>query len=142
MDVTSKQQTIATMLAEYNAAEFCLHRAWDQVILLQNKLFDLKVRYDRAKAVNYRSFQYVFKQRKLTIEKMLEMYALYAEAKADQVFHLCIFLMLIGHSFDDESTEAADEDGEEMVEESFYGDDENVDDNEDYYIDGELVTSL
>ncbi|KAK6188385.1 hypothetical protein SNE40_004566 [Patella caerulea] len=100
MNDPSIQSTMETMLEWLEKADLCWQRALDQVDLLQDKLCDLKARCDRAKATNFKSLQYVLKQRILITEKVLKMYDLYADVKADQVFNLRIFLMLNGHDFD------------------------------------------
>ncbi|ESP05680.1 hypothetical protein LOTGIDRAFT_152547 [Lottia gigantea] len=138
---SSKTNTIATLLDQYRITEFCLKRAWDQVILLQNRLFDLKIRYDRAKSSGQRAYQYSFKQRKTIIEKTLKMYATYTEFKADNLFQLRIWLMMLDYNFEAEEVEYdevdEDEEYEDMVEHEYMF----VED--DYYIDDdELVTAL
>ncbi|ESO82258.1 hypothetical protein LOTGIDRAFT_170175 [Lottia gigantea] len=137
---SSKTNTIATLLDQYRVTEFCLKRAWDQVILLQNRLFDLKIRYDRAKSNGQRTYQYSYKQRQTIIEKTLKMYATYTEFKADNLFQLRIWLMMLGYNFEAEDEyEEGDEDEEfdDMVEQEYMF----VED--DYYIDDdELVASL
>lgn len=68
--------------------EFRFRRACEQVVLLNNKLQDLQVRYDRARRDELRSFRYNIRLRMSGVEGVRNAYYEYARQKADKVLYL------------------------------------------------------
>lgn len=60
-------------------------RACRQIVILNNKITGLQVRYDRAKAVNNRTFRYNLRLELATTEGMRNMFYEYACRRADEL---------------------------------------------------------
>ena len=68
--------------------EFRFRRACEQVVLINNKLQDLQVRYDRARRDELRSFRYNIRLRMSGAEGVRNAYYEYARQKADKILYL------------------------------------------------------
>ncbi|KAK6188124.1 hypothetical protein SNE40_004375 [Patella caerulea] len=66
-------------------SKFAVRRARTQICILQNKLYEVQIRYQRAKRAGLQQFQYVLEQRLTIIEDTLSMYTAYAEKKANYI---------------------------------------------------------
>ena len=62
--------------------------ACDQIILLNNQIKDLQIRYERASKLNRRSFRYTLRTRLSTLEGLRNMYYEYATKRADELDQL------------------------------------------------------
>lgn len=63
-------------------------KACDQIILLNNQIEALQLRYDRAMKANRRSFRYSLRLRLATLEGVRNMYYEYATRQADELEEL------------------------------------------------------
>ena len=68
--------------------EYRFRRACEQVVLINNKLQELQVRYDRARRDELRSFRYNIRLRMSGAEGVRNAYYEYARQKADTILHL------------------------------------------------------
>jgi len=81
--------TISSLHLNLSETEFRFRRACEQVVLLiNNKLQDLQVRYDRARRDELRSFRYNIRLRMSGVEGVRNAYYEYARQKADKVLYL------------------------------------------------------
>lgn len=81
-------ESISSLHVSLSETEFRFRRACEQVILLNNKLQDLQVRYDRARRDELRSFRYNIRLRMSGVEGVRNAYYEYARQKADKVLYL------------------------------------------------------
>lgn len=79
---------ISSLHVSLSETEFRFRRACEQVVLLNNKLHDLQVRYDRARRDELRSFRYNIRLRMSGVEGVRNAYYEYARQKADKVLYL------------------------------------------------------
>lgn len=79
---------ISRLHINLSETEFRFRRACEQVVLLNNKLQDLQVRYDRARRDELRSFRYNIRLRMSGVEGVRNAYYEYARQKADKVLYL------------------------------------------------------
>jgi hypothetical protein len=63
-------------------------RSCEQIILLNTRLGELQLRYNRAKDANHKSFRYSLRLRLSVMEGLRNTYYEYAHAKAEQVGQL------------------------------------------------------
>ena len=63
-------------------------KAFDQIVLLNQRLGQVQKRYKTAKSENHRSFRYNYRLRLAVIEGVRNMFYDYAYVKADQVAEL------------------------------------------------------
>jgi hypothetical protein len=63
-------------------------RACEQIILLNARLGELQIRYNKAKDVNHKSFRYSLRLRLSVLEGLRNTYFEYAHAKAEKVGEL------------------------------------------------------
>lgn len=63
-------------------------RACEQIVLLNQKLEELQLRYGRAKSDNLRSYRYSLRLRLAVVEGLRNTYYEYAHGKADEVAEL------------------------------------------------------
>lgn len=80
--------SISSLHVNLSESEFRFRRACEQVVLLNNKLQDLQVRYDRARRDELRSFRYNIRLRMSGVEGVRNAYYEYARQKADKVLYL------------------------------------------------------
>lgn len=80
--------TISSLHVTLSETELRFRRACEQVVLLNNKLQDLQVRYDRARRDELRSFRYNIRLRMSGVEGVRNAYYEYARQKADKVLYL------------------------------------------------------
>ncbi|KAK6177891.1 hypothetical protein SNE40_012765 [Patella caerulea] len=64
------------------------HRAYEQIVLLDNKLKDLQVRYNRAKRDGNRSFCYTIRLKMSGVQGVRNVYRQYIQHKADTIVEL------------------------------------------------------
>ncbi|KAK6178891.1 hypothetical protein SNE40_011376 [Patella caerulea] len=76
-------ESISRLKVTLSETEYRFRRACEQVILLNNKLQDLQVRYDRAKRDELRPFRYNIRLRMSVAEGVRN-----AHQKADEVLSL------------------------------------------------------
>ncbi|KAK6177889.1 hypothetical protein SNE40_012763 [Patella caerulea] len=70
---------------ELSETEHRFHRAYEQIVLLDNKLKDLQVRYNRAKRDGNRSFCYTIRLKMSGVQGVRNVYRQYIEKKAEQI---------------------------------------------------------
>lgn len=80
--------TTSSLRITLSDTEYRFRRACEQVVLLNNKLQDLQVRYDRARKQEMRSFRYNIRLRMSGVEGVRNAYYEYARQKADKVLYL------------------------------------------------------
>ena len=73
------------LVSQIRLADRKFRRACSQVILLNNKIQMLKVRYDRAKADGRRSFRYGWRLQLATYEGVRNMFYEYAAQRCDEM---------------------------------------------------------
>lgn len=83
-----EMDSISSLHVTLSETEFRFRRACEQVVLLNNKLQDLQVRYDRARRNELRSFRYNIRLRMSGVEGVRNAYYEYARQKADKVLYL------------------------------------------------------
>ena len=76
------------MYAELYETESRFRRACEQIILLNNSLEDLQLRYDKARVDNHKSFRYNLRLKMATVEGVRNSYYEYACWKAETVAEL------------------------------------------------------
>ena len=76
------------LYAELYETECRFKRACQQVVLLNDKLEGLQIRYDKAKQENHRSFRYHIRLRMATVEGVRNAYYEYACVKAEMIANL------------------------------------------------------
>ena len=76
------------MYAELYETEIRFRRACEQIILLNNSLEDLQLRYDKARVDNHKSFLYNLRLQMATVEGVRNSYNEYACWKAETVAEL------------------------------------------------------
>lgn len=81
-------ESVSRLHVVLSETEFRFRRACEQVVLLNNKLKELQVRYDRAKLAELRSFRYNIRLRMSGVEGVRNAYYEYARQKADKVLFL------------------------------------------------------
>ncbi|KAK6176314.1 hypothetical protein SNE40_014619 [Patella caerulea] len=81
-------ETISKLHVDLSETEHRFRRACEQVVLLNNKLKDLQIRYDRARRDQMRSFRYNIRLRMSGMEGVRNVYYEYARQKADKVLYL------------------------------------------------------
>ncbi|KAK6165689.1 hypothetical protein SNE40_022570 [Patella caerulea] len=81
-------ETISQLYVDLSETEHRFRRACQQVVLLNNKLKELQVRYDRARRDQMRSFRYNIRLRMSGAEGVRNAYYEYARLKADRVLYL------------------------------------------------------
>ena len=91
--------------AELYEAENRFRRSCEQIILLNSKLDDLQLRYDKARIVNHKSFRYNLRLKMATVEGVRNSYYEYACWKAETVAELS--RRLADFSMDSENEEEA-----------------------------------
>ena len=69
----------------YSAMEVKFERACSQLTILNSKIAETQLRYDRAASVNRRSFRYSLRIQLVELEGVRNMYYQYARAKAEQL---------------------------------------------------------
>ena len=69
----------------YTAMEVKFERACLQLTILNAKIAEIQLRYDRAAAVNRRSFRYSLRIQLVELEGVRNMYYQYARAKAEEL---------------------------------------------------------
>ena len=69
----------------YSAMEVKFERACSQLTILNAKIAETQLRYDRAASVNRRSFRYSLRIQLVELEGVRNMYYQYARAKAEQL---------------------------------------------------------
>lgn len=79
---------ISTLHVNLTETEYRFRRACEQVVLLNNKLQDLQVRYTRAKRDKRGAFRYNIRLRMSGVEGVRNAYYEYARQKADKVLYL------------------------------------------------------
>lgn len=72
----------------YTAMEAKFERACAQLTILNAKIAEIQLRYDRAAAVNRRSFRYSLRIQLVELEGVRNMYYQYARAKAEDLDHM------------------------------------------------------
>lgn len=77
-----------TNFTKLNQTEKCIKRACDQMILLNDKLGNMKIRYERTVKVNIRSFRYPLRMKIVTIEGVINTYYEYIMLKQKEVEEL------------------------------------------------------
>jgi hypothetical protein len=76
------------LYAELFETETRFRRACEQIILLNRKLEDLQLRYDKARIDNHKSFRYNLRLKMATVEGVRNSYYEYACWKAETVAEL------------------------------------------------------
>ncbi|KAK6177893.1 hypothetical protein SNE40_012767 [Patella caerulea] len=71
------------------------HRAYEQIVLLDNKLKDLQVRYNRAKRDGNRSFCYTIRLKMSGVQGVRNVYRQYSQHKSEKIIQLRQSLNLI-----------------------------------------------
>lgn len=85
--------TFVTTFTRLNQTEKCIRRACDQMILLNDKLGNMKIRYERAVKVNIRCFRYPLRMKIVIIEGVINTYYEYIMLRQKEVEELrCSFL--------------------------------------------------
>ena len=72
----------------YTDMETKFERACSQLTILNSKIAEIQIRYDRAAAVNRRSFRYSLRIQLVELEGVRNMYYQYARAKAEELDHM------------------------------------------------------
>lgn len=72
----------------YTTMETKFERACSQLTILNAKIAEIQLRYDRAAAVNRRSFRYSLRIQLVELEGVRNMYYQYARAKAEELDHM------------------------------------------------------
>ena len=72
----------------YTAMEAKFERACSQLTILNAKISEIQLRYDRAAAVNRRSFRYSLRIQLVELEGVRNMYYQYARGKAEELDHM------------------------------------------------------
>ena len=80
--------SVSTLHFNLSETEYRFRRACEQVVLLNNKLQDLQVRYARAKRDERGAFRYNIRLRMSGVEGVRNAYYEYARQKADKVLYL------------------------------------------------------
>lgn len=80
--------TTSMLVSQIRLADRKFRRACSQVILLNNKIQMLKVRYDRAKSDGRRSFRYGWRLQLATYEGVRNMFYEYAAQRCDEMEQL------------------------------------------------------
>ena len=73
------------VLQAYTSMEMKFQRACTQLKALNAKIEDTQLRYDRAAAVNHRSFRYSLRIQLVELEGVRNMYYQYAKMKAEKL---------------------------------------------------------
>ncbi|KAK6178895.1 hypothetical protein SNE40_011380 [Patella caerulea] len=81
-------ESISRLNVTLSETEYRFRRACEQVILPNNKLQDLQVRYDRARRDELRPFRYNIRLRMPVAEGVRNSYYQYAHQKAEEVLSL------------------------------------------------------
>ena len=90
-----------TLLARFHAQDGKFRRACKQIRLLNRRLEDKQIRYDRAYSQNMRSARYTFRLQLATMEGMRNMFYEYASRLADELEELQDQLISAGLVGDD-----------------------------------------
>ena len=91
------------MYSELYDTENRFRKACEQIILLNNKLEELQQRYDLAKKVDRKSFQYNLRLKMATFEGVRNTYYEYACLKAEKVAEIrCELALELPYSEDEE----------------------------------------
>lgn len=69
----------------YTTMEAKFEKACSQLTILNAKIAEIQLRYDRAAAVNRRSFRYSLRIQLVEMEGVRNMYYQYAKTKAEQL---------------------------------------------------------
>ena len=85
MATTGASSSTEYLISEMRILDKKFRRACRQIVLLNNKLEGLQVRYDRAYKVNRRSFRYSIRLQLATLEGMRNMFYEYACRRADEL---------------------------------------------------------
>lgn len=80
------------LYAELYETECRFKKACDQVILLNDRLQGLQLRYNKAKEENHRSFRYNLRLRMATVEGVRNAYYEFACEKAEKIAELRYYL--------------------------------------------------
>ena len=78
MDVIPTYSAYTTMEAKFE-------KACSQLTMLNAKIAEIQLRYDRAAAINRRSFRYSLRIQLVEMEGVRNMYYQYAKTKAEQL---------------------------------------------------------
>jgi len=110
-----------TLRCEIKSLNKIFRRACQQVILLNNRIEEMKARYDRARSLNRRSFRYTNRLKLCVIEGVRNMYYEFACTKCDEIEEKQTKLRtMTGEDFDfsmesDEERDNGDEERRENV---------------------------
>jgi len=98
------------LYAELYETENRFRRSCEQIILLNNKLEDLQLRYDKAKTDNHKSYRYNLRLKMATVEGVRNTYYEYACWKAEKVAELRTLVGVVspGSESGDEELEMED----------------------------------
>ena len=80
-----KMDEAYTLRCDIRALNKIFRRACQQVILMNNRIEEMKARYDRARASNRRSFRYTNRLKLCVIEGVRNMYYDFACSKCDEI---------------------------------------------------------
>jgi len=97
------------LYAELYETENRFRRACEQIILLNNKLEDLQLRYDKARLDNHKSFRYNLRLKMATVEGVRNSYYEYACWKAEKVAELRLQAAVVSSDSDTEEEEEMEE---------------------------------
>ena len=97
------------LYAELYETEKRFRRSCEQIILLNNKLEDLQLRYDKARTDNHKSFRYNLRLKMATVEGVRNAFYEYACWKAEKVAELRLQVAVVSPG-----SETEDEDMEEI----------------------------
>ena len=103
------------LIEEKQFAYACLHRACQQVQLLNRSLVEVQQRYDRSVAANQRSHHYRLRLRLASLEGIRDMYYEYASRKAKHVMQLNAMVEAEDVEFEDYEEEEMEADEETVV---------------------------
>jgi hypothetical protein len=93
------------LYAELFETENRFRRACGQVILLNEKLEDLQLRYDKARIDNHKSFRYNLRLKMATVEGVRNSYYEYCCWKAEMVAELRVRMSVISPEWESEDEE-------------------------------------
>ena len=93
------------LLAKFHAQDSKFRRACKQIRLLNHRLEDKQIRYDRAYSLNTRSARYTLRLQLATMEGMRNMFYEYASLVADELEEIQDQLISAGLVRDDSESE-------------------------------------
>ncbi|KAK6178893.1 hypothetical protein SNE40_011378 [Patella caerulea] len=101
-------ESISRLHITLSETEYRFRRACEQVILLNNKLKELQVRYDRARRDGQRSFRYNIRLRMSGAEGVRNAYYEYARQKAEDILSLRNKIRSLNDNYDDVSSTSSE----------------------------------